>query len=103
MTNILFSEIMYYFTLMMEVKGCSENSFYVYQTTLRHITEHKSLYIKDSLKIVKFTKVLRIQTQILPRKKDTSNKYGFFVKKCLGIAQRRNLRKLMNKINIDCR
>jgi hypothetical protein len=44
-----------------------------------------------------------LQTQTLPRKKDTSNKYGIFVKKLLGIAQRRSLRKLMNKINIDCR
>lgn len=47
-TNILFSETTYYFTLMVEVKGYSENSIYVYQTTLRHITEYKSTYIKDS-------------------------------------------------------
>jgi hypothetical protein len=48
MTNILFPETTYYFTLFMVVIGCSENYLYVYQITLRHITEHKSLYIKDT-------------------------------------------------------
>jgi len=48
MTNILFSETTYYFSLMVEVKGYSENSVYVYQTTLGHITEYKRPYIKDS-------------------------------------------------------
>lgn len=33
---------------MVEVKGYSENSVYVYQTTLGHITEYKRPYIKDS-------------------------------------------------------
>jgi len=72
-----------YYTLMMKVKRCSENSVYVYQTTLRHITETKVFIAMTAFEIVKFTKVL--QTEILARKEDKSNKYEIFVKKLLGI------------------
>lgn len=44
-----------------------------------------------------------LQAQTPARKQDTSNKYRIFVKKLLGVAQRRSLGKLVNKIKIDCR
>jgi len=52
---------------MMEVKGCSENSFYVYKTTLCHITEHKSLYIKDGFED---RKIYKSVTDTDPSKKE---------------------------------
>jgi len=67
MTNISLFEATYYFTLMMEVKGFSENSVYLYWTSLRHMTEHISLYKRVGTLIVATIYLQLIQNRYMFR------------------------------------